>query len=291
MREIYLGRFMVQAMGLLAAALCAPAYVWAAAQLTDSRPVLVIPRVQRPPVLEDFLDMKPDGAMDGKLAKVEGFIQREPRDGEPSSQRTEVYLGYDDKNLYVIFVTFDSEPDKIRARRGPRENLGGDDAVSLTLDTFHDQRRAYTFFTNPLGIQWDGLITEGQGYDESFDTLWHSKGKLTDRGYVVWMAIPFKSLRFPSTQHQTWGIMLGRVILRRNETAYWPRFSSRIEGRLNQAATLRGLGNVSPGRNIQLIPYGFLRSFRALDRRDPNQPRFVTDRADIDVGLDAKFVI
>ena len=291
MREIYLGRFMVQAMGLLAAALCAPAYVWAAAQLTDSHPVLVIPRVQRPPVLEDFLDMKPNRAMDGKLTKVEGFIQREPRDGEPSSQRTEVYLGYDDKNLYVIFVTFDSEPGKIRARRGPRENPGGDDAVSLTLDTFHDQRRAYTFFTNPLGIQWDGLITEGQGYDGSFDTLWHSKGKVTDRGYVVWMAIPFKSLRFPSTQHQTWGIMLGRVILRMNETAYWPRFSSRIEGRLNQAATLRGLGNVSPGRNIQLIPYGFLRSFRALDSRDPNQPRFVTDRADIGVGLDAKFVI
>ena len=82
--------------------------------MTSPHPVLVIPRIERPPTIEDFLDMKPNGAMEGRLAKVEGFIQQVPSDGESSSQRTEVYLGYDDQNLYVIVVAFDSEPAKIR---------------------------------------------------------------------------------------------------------------------------------------------------------------------------------
>ncbi|MFQ5817258.1 MAG: DUF5916 domain-containing protein [Terriglobia bacterium] len=280
----------------------------------DPPPVLTIPRVDRPPTLEDFLDMKPAGDVDGHLAKVEGFIQADPSDGAPSTQRTEVYLGYDDTNLYVVFVCFDSEPEKVRARMVPRENIWGDDRVQVTLDTFHDQRRAYVFNANPLGIQWDALFSEGgggggggrrggggggrgggggggfRGFDSSFDTLWYSQGRLTDRGYVVWMAIPFKSLRFPSDPEQTWGILLYRAIPRVNERAYWPHLSRRIQGRLNQAATLGGLENISPGRNIQLIPFGAFRSFRALDTRDDDQPRFVRDRADPDAGLDAKFV-
>lgn len=264
-----------------------------ASDLSGARPVLVIPRVNRPPTLEDFLEMKPSAAMQGRLAKVDGFIQRLPSDGEPSSQRTDVYLGYDDENLYCIFVAFDSEPHKVRAHLTPRDDVYGDERVDLFLDTFHDQRRAFVFTTNPLGVQMDGLWNEGQvkQYDRSFDTVWHSRGKLTPQGFVVWIAIPFKSLRFPATRDQEWGIVLIRWIPRVNESATWPWVSTRIEGRLNQGATLKGLENISPGRNMQLIPYGFLRSFRALDTRDPLQPRFVSDRAEPDAGLDGKFVL
>ena len=86
---------------------------FAAAQLfaqgtSDSRPVLTIPRVDRAPTLEDFLEMKPNGEMDGRMVKVEGFLQHQPSDGKPSTQRTEAYLGYDDKNFYAVFVCFDS---------------------------------------------------------------------------------------------------------------------------------------------------------------------------------------
>src|SRR3990172_7743133 len=179
-----------------------------------TRPNTDIPRVSRPPKLEDFVDMQPNSELAGQLAKIEGLIQRNPKDGAPSSQRTEVYLGYDDKNFYAIFVCFDSGPGSVRARMVRREDISGDDAVELMLDTFNDQRRAYSFRTNPFGVQLDALFTEGRGDEEaerpgfypSFDTLWHSRGELTDRGYVVWMAIPFKSLRFPSTPEQTWGL-------------------------------------------------------------------------------------
>ncbi len=254
------------------------------------RPTVSIPRVDRAPALEDFLEMRPNAEMQGKLAKVEGFIQQEPSDGAPSSQRTEVYFGYDDKNFYAVFVCFDSEPRKMRARMTPRENVFGDDLVEVMLDTFNDERRAYAFLTNPFGIQWDALWTEGRGFDSSFDTVWDSRGRLTDQGFVVWMAIPFKSLRFSDSEKQTWGILFNRTIPRTNENNFWPHLSSRIEGRLNQAAKLKGLERISPGRNVQLIPYGVLRSTRTLDARDPLRPQFDRDRFEGDGGLDAKVV-
>jgi hypothetical protein len=185
-----------------------------------------IPRVPSPPRLEDFLSMEPAPAWQGKLAKVTGLTQRVPTDGAPISQRTEIYLGYDDKNLYAIFVCFDREPRKIRARLSRREDVLDDDTVEIMLDTFHDHRRAYAFITNPLGVQLDALWTEGQDFDPSFDTVWNSTGKVTDRGFVVWIAIPFRSLRFASSDPQTWGIILNREIPRSSEDAFWPPYSS-----------------------------------------------------------------
>lgn len=272
----------------------APISVLAQEEGPPVRPTLSIPKVHHPPSLEDFLDMEPSPAMEGKLLKVTGFTQRLPRDGDPVSQHTEAYLGYDDDNFYAIFVNFDAEPDQIRARMTPRENFRGDDKVDLFLDTFSDERRGYVFTCNPLGVQMDGRWLEtrtGGNFDASFNALWHSRGAITDRGYVVWMEIPFKSLRFPSVEKQRWGIVMIRWIPRNNESSTWPWVSTRIDGRLNQGATLEGIENISPGRSIQLAPYGFLRSFRALDTRDPAQVIFAREAAEPDAGLDAKFVI
>lgn len=251
---------------------------------------LSIPKTGRAPSLEDFLEMKPGPEVEGGLAKAENFIQNQPRDGEPATQRTDAYLCYDDKHLYIIFVAFDTEPEKIRARMEKRENAFDDDFVEVTLDTFHDRRRGYMFWSNPLGVQAEGIWTEEQGEpDWSFDTIWHTRGQRTKEGYVVWMAIPFKSLRFRIEDQQTWNITLLRRIPRANEWAYWPRVSARVEGRLSQAGEVTGLNKISPGRSVFLIPYGSFRSFRALDDSG-SQPRFVSDRQ-FDGGLDAKIVL
>jgi hypothetical protein len=240
--------------------------------------------------------MEPAGAVARHMTKVSGFVQREPHDGEPVTQRTEAYLGYDEKNLYVVFVCFD-EPGKVRAHEARREDVNDDDNVEVMLDTFHDHRRAYAFQTNPLGVQWDAIWSEvaheevGGNFDTSFDTLWYSDGKVTPEGFVVRMAIPFKSLRFPATQEQSWGIILLRGIVRENENAFWPQVSQRFEGRLGQAATLAGLEGISPGRNIQLIPYGLLDSFRDLDARDPDHPHFEHRAIGGTFGLDSKIVL
>ncbi|MGA7335564.1 MAG: DUF5916 domain-containing protein [Candidatus Sulfotelmatobacter sp.] len=250
----------------------------------------------RAPALEDFLGMKPEGEIALQMAKVTGFVQRNPHDGEKVSEETAAYLGYDEKNLYIVFVCFD-DPKKVRARMSAREDIADDDEVAVMFDTFHDRRRAYEFQTTPLGVQWDAIYTEasrdetGGNWDTSWDTVWDSRGKVTSRGFVVWMSIPFKSLRFPATKQQEWGIILYRGIIRKNEDSFWPEISSRVEGRLGQAATLYGLEGISPGRSIELIPYGIMRGFRSLDTRDPYNPFFQGAEAQGQAGMDAKFVI
>ena len=234
--------------------------------------------------------MKPSSRIEGQMAKVSGFIQREPCDGEPSSQLTEVYLGYDDKNIYAVFVAFDDEPDKVRARMTPREGISrDDDMVWVNIDTFNDERRGYGFACNPHGIQSDVLFLEGLSIDYSFDTLWYSRGQRTDRGFVVWFALPFKSLRFSDAPQQTWGVLLERWVARSNDWSFWPQASPR-QSFLSQTAQVR-MENISPGRNIQLIPYGLARSFRTLDPGLPDGPDFVRDDADLNAGIDAKAVI
>ncbi len=259
-------------------------------------PALTIPRLTRAPALEDFLEMKPQSETALQMAKVTGFVQRNPHDGEKVSEETEAYLGYDQKNLYLVFVCFD-DPKKVRARLSRREDIYDDDQVEVMLDTFHDRRRAYAFQTTPLGVQWDAIYTEASreevngNFDTSFDTVWDSRGKVTSRGFVVWMAIPFKSLRFPATKDQEWGIILYRGIVRKNEDSFWPQISYKVAGRLGQAATLYGLEGISPGRSIELIPYGIMRGFRGLDQRDPYNPYFQNATAQGQAGMDAKFVI
>ncbi len=235
--------------------------------------------------------MGPSPAWQGKMKMVEGLRQRVPTDGAPISQRTQVYLGYDDKNLYAVFVCFDNDPKKIRARLSRREDVFDDDTVEIMLDTFHDHRHAYSFVANPLGVQADSIWTEGQNFDLSFDTVWNSAGKVTDQGFVVWFAIPFRSLRFASSDPQTWGILLNREIPRSSEDAFWPPYSSRIQGRLNQEGTATGLEKISPGRNLQLIPYGIARSFKEIDANDPSHPFYSRRSLFGQMGLDAKLVL
>ena len=249
---------------------------------------LSIPRISNPPVLADFLSMEPSNSH-GMVA-VKEFVQRRPDDGKPATQRTVVYLGYDDKNLYLVFVCYEADPGKIRANMAKREEVFDDDIILLVLDTFHDGRRAYLFLVNPLGIQADGLVAAGLPDDYSFDALWYSQGKRTAQGYVVWMAIPFRSLRFSSESKQTWGIAVGRSSPYRNEQSWWPYVTDRVENVISQAATLDGLENISPGRNLQFIPYGFFRSFRSLDTLN-TPPRFDTKPAKMDLGLDTKAIL
>jgi hypothetical protein len=221
--------------------------------------------------------------------KVSGFRQNEPGDGVPVSEPTTAYLSYDHKNLYIVFDCQD-EPGKVRGRLSKREDIGEDDQVAVYLDTFHDRRRAYFFAVNPLGIQRDGIFTEGQGIDLSFDTLWHSEGRVTNHGYIVWIAIPFKSLRFSGEPLRSWGIALDRAIVRGNEVAFWPYVTARVQGIAQQFATLEGLEQVSPGHNVQLIPYGLFARARFVDPSDPVNPKFPIQN-EFRGGLDSKLVV
>src|SRR6266513_5810824 len=177
--------------------------------ITRSAKGINVPRVSRPPTLADFEGMQPH-AIAAEMARLSDFIQSEPSDGSPATQRTEVYLGYDALNLYAIWLCFDSEPKRLRAHLSRREQIYSDDIVELMLDTFHDQRHALMFDTNQLGIQRDALWTEGSNSDNSWDTVWYTRGELTASGYMVEQTIPFRSLRFHPSPEQQWGVVLIR---------------------------------------------------------------------------------
>lgn len=261
----------------------------AAVAYENSQEYLDIPFIDVEPRLEDFADMKVPVHLQGKLAKVSGFIQREPDDGTPSTFPTEVYVAYDKKHLYAIFLAFEDEPDKIRANLAPRDNVFDDDSVNIMIDTFNDQRNAYFFLSTPLGIQSEGRFIEGRGFDGSFDAVWDAEGRLTDRGFIVRIKIPFSSIRFPKTSEQTWRVIFNRMIQRLSEDTFWPHYSRAIEGRLNQTAIMTGIRDISPGRNMQLAPFGFFRDFRI--ENDSVDGKEVDDDNEESVGLDAKMVL
>ena len=272
-------------LALLVMGLCIPEL--AAAGVADESPpprFTSIPRVERPLTLEEIVS----GDASGRAATVKDFVQRDPHEGEPASQQTTAYLAYDRKQLYVGFLCLDSEPEKIRAHVTRRDAVGGDDHVGVIIDTYHDHRRGYAFAVNAFGIQQDSLVDELRGEDRSFDALWHSEGQLTPGGYAALMVIPFKSLRFSPDRDQTWGIVLVRSIPRYDEFSTWPAISRSSSGWLIQEAEVRGLEDIAPGKNIQLVPYGFFSSRRFLDKETSQLQR---DRLNARLGLDAKWVL
>jgi len=254
----------------------------AAAAQEGARPAIVIERAASAPRLEDYLNGE-----SGPGTRVQGFLQREPGDLTPSTEQTTAYLSYDREHLYVVFVCRAADPSRIRARMTRRESVFEDDHVAVFLDTFNDQRRSYMFIVTPMGIQADGISTEGQHDDMSFDTVWQSRAERTPFGYVAALTIPFKSLRFAAgSAPQTWGLALGRSIPSADELSFWPGITRRISGFAEQMAEASGIEGVSPGRNIQLIPYGSFTAARFLDRPGA---RYARDR-DARVGIDAKVV-
>jgi hypothetical protein len=252
---------------------------------------LKIPRLDREPKIEDFAGMVPSPEVAGML-KIDHFLQRDPKDGAPISQRTEAYLGYTDKNLYVIFLAFD-DMSQLRAHMVRREQINDDDQVGFFLDTFHDRRHALFFYINAFGVQQEGSFLEGQeDIDLSWDTIWTSETKILPQGWIGYFSIPFKSLRFhSSTGVQDWGFLLERDIQHNGEHSFSPAFSKNVQGLLTQEGELTGFEHISPGRNFQLIPYTSFRSFRIIDDRNPVFPGFDSSPFSPKAGVDAKAVI
>lgn len=189
---------------LCLAAAAAPA----AAQTPAAAHVTAAP-LARPPVIDGVIGDDEWGA----AAPVSLLLQTQPGDNAPPSEQTEFRVGFDRDHLYVAIRAWDSEPGSVRGRVARRDDIGADDYVTLHLDTYNDRRRAYVFSFNPLGIQGDGLYSEGvstgRNFDGNVDRTWDgvltSKGTITDDGFVVEVAIPFKSLRYSSGADAVWG--------------------------------------------------------------------------------------
>ncbi|MCD6515910.1 MAG: carbohydrate binding family 9 domain-containing protein [Candidatus Aminicenantes bacterium] len=212
-----------------------------------------------PPIIDGNLD-EPfwDNA-----AFINDFTQFEPVEGGAPSEKTEAYIGYDKKNLYIAVRCYDSSPEAIRASLCKRDKAVGDDQITIYLDTFNDKKRAFAFQINPCGVQTDGIYSEfqrrrpGGGFDKidkTWDTFFLSDATIDEEGYTIEVQIPFKSLRFPDVKSQIWGLQIQRSIQRNNEEIYWAPRSRDANGFLSQEGILRIEGELESGKNLEVMP-------------------------------------
>ncbi|MDQ4123079.1 MAG: carbohydrate binding family 9 domain-containing protein [Acidobacteriota bacterium] len=247
-----------------------------------------IPHFETAPVIDGQLN----DAVWQKAALFGEFLQTQPGDNVKPTHPTEFMMGYDSKNLYMAFRVI-QDRNTVRATVARRDNIFNDDYVLVHLDTFNDQRQAYLLFFSPLGIQADGTFSEERGEDYSLDIVMESKGVLTDDGFTIEVAIPFKSLRYEAGKNKMWGLHINRrVKYNNNEYNSWMPTNRSISGWLNQAGKITGLEGIETTRQLELNPSFTVsesgRRTRYTFDGNPNG-RYVNEGIKGDFGMTAKF--
>jgi len=210
-------------------------------------PVLAVPRVDTPGIRVDAVLDEPAWA--GDVLVIDQFWLHEPVDEGESPLPTEVRVFHDAEALYFGFRCTGEAGKRIRGHMGQREDINLDDQVGIYLDTFDDDRRAFVFYVNALGVQQDIRVGEDTGWNFEWDARYRSAG----RDYVIEVAIPFESLRFPRGEEQRFGLILTRKLEGRGEKVIFPDVP-RGQGMLSHAATLEGIRDVDPGPPLEIIP-------------------------------------
>lgn len=212
-----------------------------------------------------------------------------PGDNIDARVKTETFLGYDDKNLYVGIRAYDPDVRALRAHLTDRDSAFQDDFAGIAVDTFNDERRAFEFFVNPLGVQMDLTNNDVNGNeDASWDAIWASAGKVHAGRWEAEMKIPFSQIRFKQSDDvQTWGIDIVRIYPR--EQRYRIGLHKQDRNRscyVCQMSKLTGFRNISPGRNVELSPT--VTSQRTDARPNLGSP-LASGSFDTEPGLTAKW--
>jgi hypothetical protein len=293
-------------LGLL---LCVPSIGARDCLAQNSKPTAVTPRVPKaaPPSdfkipllteplrLSDFAGMEPKPALKSQLVKVTGFVQNAPNDGEPATQKTDVWVAHTKSTIYFVFICHDDRPSAIRGHLARRENISGDDTVSVLLDPFQDRRKGVVFSVNPVGVQADAAWTDsptldyGSDADYSYDQVWESEARVTAEGWMALIAVPFRSLRFHAASD--WGVVFQRNLPRNSEVDFWPRVSTSTPGVLSQEAIMHGIEGVTGSHNLQINPYVLAQNERQLITLDPLNPYFSSRALEGTGGGEAKLIV
>jgi hypothetical protein len=258
-----------------------------AASMTESSPTASAFAFGERPVL--------DGRVQGDTAwqaapAIRNFWQIQPDDGQPASQKTEVFVGYTEDTLYVGVICYDEDPDKIIVTDSRRDSsLEETDSFQFIIDGFHDRQNGLIFGTNPAGIQYDAQVTkEGTSsfgfssgeFNLNWDTSWEVKTTTTEIGWQAEFAIPFKSLRYGGGPEQSWGINFQRNIRRNNEISFWSPIGRQYN--LNRVSEAGTITNLQPPhqKSLNFTPYGVAK------RKEGN---LISSETDYEVGFDLKY--
>ncbi len=248
-----------------------------------SRPIVSATRTDSPPRIDGLLD----DAVWQRATRLTEFVQTRPIEGAAATEETEVWVAFDSRNIYFAMHAHYTDPSITRANRVDRDQTRSDDTISVYFDTFLDQQRAYIFSVNGYGVQADSLMGSGGGGggqpgggyrgggggghpgggfrgggggggvprgDSSWNALFDSAGIRVADGWTAEMAIPFKSLRYPSSDSHRWGFQVVRSIGGKNETVVWSPVERGNSGFMAQMGLLDGLSGLSTSRNIEVLP-------------------------------------
>ncbi|MGE0353667.1 MAG: DUF5916 domain-containing protein [Gemmatimonadales bacterium] len=251
---------------------------------------MTIPRME----VEATVDGRLDEPVWRQAARLTGFSQYEPVDGRPAEEQTDVLIWYAPDAIWFGIIAHDDHPEAIRATNADRDNIDSDDYVIIYLDTFNDRRRAFFFSVNPLGSQEDGVRSEGASsagnifggtIDKNPDYVYESKGRVTDQGYVVEVRIPFKSLRYPGSGPQSWGINILRRVQRTGYNDTWTDVRRASASFLLQAGTITGLHDLKRGLVMEAQPFV---TAAANGLRDPVSGDFTREKVNPEAGVNLR---
>jgi hypothetical protein len=186
---------------------------------------------------------------------VSRFTQREPDEGAPATERTEVRILYDNDALYVGARLYDSRPDSIRAQLARRDRVSNSDRFLVFLDCYHDRRTGFYFGVNAAGTLYDGTLFNDDWDSDTWDGVWDGKVSRDSLGWIAELRIPYSQLRFQRQKTNRWGINFKREIARRNERAYLVTTPSNGSGFVSRFVDLVGVEQVSPPRRLEVLPY------------------------------------
>jgi len=237
------------------------------------------------------LDGKLDEPVYSQVKAITDFIQQEPNEGEPGTEKTEAWIFFDNLNFYVAVRCWDSHPERMVANEMRRDNgnIPQNENISMVVDTDYDRRNGFYFAVNPLGALRDQAVgDEGESNNIDWNTVWDAKVSSFDQGWTLEMAIPFKSLRFRNAGPQVWSFNLRRTVAWKNERQYLAPIAAAHQARgvfrFSDAATLIGVEVPGSNRTLEIKPYGVssLTTDQTADQPFSNHPG-------ADYGLDAKY--
>jgi hypothetical protein len=218
------------------------------------------------------------------------FVQWSPRNGEPATEPTEVRFLFDNDNLYVGFICFDSDASNVVVKELKEDyNFQDSDGVHVIIDSLHDRRSGFSFGINPAGARRDSQITNESQFNNDWDAVWDAKVSRNDEGWIAEYVIPFKTLRFSNAPTQEWGLHLSRRVLRKNEESFWSPLPIRYRMRMSMAGTLKGLENIHQGRNLKVKPFVTGGITQANQNGQLRTLQSFTRLKDYDGGFDAKY--
>jgi hypothetical protein len=234
--------------------------------------------------------------LDGKLSEpvwqskpVNEFTQKDPDEGKPSTEETDVWIAYDNENIYVAARLYDSKADSIDASLSRRDNFIDSDWFVFYVDPYNDKKTGYFFGINAGGTIADGVLFNDSWDDWSWDGIWESKTSIDAKGWTVEMKIPFSQMRFNQAEAMTWGVNFHREIKRNNEKSYLVMVPKKESGFVSRFASLEGLNGVNPKQRFEVMPYMVQKAQYLV--HDSNDPFYKSNQYKTTIGADFKIGI